>query len=415
MTIGSTRKTRLLTFGGGYSRYRRAARRLAVQARRSGLFDSVEPITDGDLRRDHADFVRRNARILSRDVRGFGYWIWKPYLIDAALQSSAEFLCYLDAGAVLNVNNARARRRFDEYHEIADANGLAVMRNDYEEQTWCKADTLSRIGLYGAERSSGQAEAGFLLMRNSSATRELVREWLNLCCDDGYRYVDDSPSQLPNAPGFNEHRHDQAILSCLCKVRGVEMIPAEAYFPTTWRTAGTDSPIWQARHCWGSRFDGTGTDSLARRVEGFVDRAERSWADHKAWTASPNGEVAEFARVDRGSFADSWATTRVIRNIPQLGRTLVLRGRLPMEHKELVGQRLTVWCDGELLIRREVTGGSFAWELDLPRQLGHGDVQVRIHATRSFVPKRPGLNDDVRRLAYYLDELTIIDTGETCQ
>jgi hypothetical protein len=28
-------------------------------------------------------------------------------------------------------------------------------------------------------------------------------------------FIDDSPSKLPNYPTFAEHRHDQAILTCL--------------------------------------------------------------------------------------------------------------------------------------------------------------------------------------------------------
>jgi hypothetical protein len=28
-------------------------------------------------------------------------------------------------------------------------------------------------------------------------------------------FIDDSPSMLPNHPEFQEHRHDQAILTCL--------------------------------------------------------------------------------------------------------------------------------------------------------------------------------------------------------
>ena len=111
-------------------------------------------------------------------------------------------------------------------------------------------------------------------------------------------------------------------------------------------------------------------------------------------------------RANGGWFDDKWAGPNVIRQLDGEGRTLALRGRLPGEYPNLAGQRLKVTCNGTVLARRDLASGSFSWELPLPTR-GDGSVEVKISARRTFVPKRFGLNEDGRRLAFVLDELAL--------
>ncbi len=204
------RRIDFITFGGGRSGFVRAARRLATEAKRSELFQTSESMTGKDLIRDHPDFTTRHASRLTTATRGFGYWLWKPYLLDSALrESSADYLLYLDAGCVLNLSSARARQRLDEYCDIADENGLAVMQLHHQEQAWCKSDTMDRLGLDELGRSSGQIQGGIILIKRSLATQDFVRTWLEISEEDDCRYLDDSPSTRPNHPDFKEHRHLQ--------------------------------------------------------------------------------------------------------------------------------------------------------------------------------------------------------------
>ena len=196
-------------------------------------------------------------------------------------------MLYLDAGCVLNVSSSRARQRFDEYHDIAEQNGLAVMQLEFPEQEWSKADTMDRLGLDEADCSSGQIQAGVILVKRSSTTQDLVRSWLEISEEGDCRYLDDSPSTAPNHPDFNEHRHDQSIFSGLCKAAGVVPIANETHFVPDWTVRGADKPIWVARHLWGSPFRPGEPFSLSRRVEGRVDRAERWWL-----ARTPNGSIA---------------------------------------------------------------------------------------------------------------------------
>ncbi len=142
-----------------------------------------------------------------------------------------------------------------------------------------------------------------------------------------------------------------------------------------------------------------------QRLPGWLSRLGRI---PKRWVNSSIDRIHLIAitKATRGWFDDDWAGPVVTRRLAGNGRTLALRGRVPSEYPDLVGQRLKVTCDGNVLTHRDLAAGSFTWDLPLPAG-GDDVVEIRIVARRSFVPKRIGLNRDVRRLAFYLDELAL--------
>ena len=59
-------------------------------------------------------------------------------------------------------------------------------------------------------------------MKKTNTTVSFAREWLHYAQQK--HLIDDSPSVLPNAPGFEEHRHDQAIYSLLVYKYGLQLV-----------------------------------------------------------------------------------------------------------------------------------------------------------------------------------------------
>jgi hypothetical protein len=58
--------------------------------------------------------------------------------------------------------------------------------------------------------------ASFVLLKNTIKTQLFVTTWLTFATDP--RALTDQPNQLgDNHPGWKDHRHDQSILSLLCK------------------------------------------------------------------------------------------------------------------------------------------------------------------------------------------------------
>jgi hypothetical protein len=220
MTLKS--KIHLLTFGGGSPQFRAAAQRLGRQAAASDLFSEIKVVTDLDLQADdrfqaaHADFVASNPR-------GYGYWLWKPYLLLRMLEQVEDgaVVFFSDAGCEIN---PLGRSVFASYVEMVQRSGLLLFRLPYLNEHWTKGDLLNS---YPALVGRGQMMATFMGTLSGGAGRAFVQSWYDLCCGDEYHNLDDTPSLAANHPGFVEHRHDQACLSAVAlSVSEAKVLPA---------------------------------------------------------------------------------------------------------------------------------------------------------------------------------------------
>jgi len=162
-------------------------------------------------------FREKNASIFSQP-RGAGYWLWKPYVVDHVLGQipDGELLVYVDSGVEV----------LEDLSPLVDllSRDLLLFSSGYLHRQWCKGDVLRRFSLeWPACEMEGkeQVQASVLLLRASAGSRDFVAKWLQICQEPGM--IDDSPSVTPNAPDFREHRHDQAILSCLAHAHGLEL------------------------------------------------------------------------------------------------------------------------------------------------------------------------------------------------
>jgi hypothetical protein len=150
-------------------------------------------------------FYRSNKDILEQK-RGAGYWLWKPHLIYDFLLADyideGDYLIYSDAGVefIGDVNHIISRMDQDVF----------LFGNNWRHIDWCKGDVLDAIQVATDQR---QVQASVIFIRKSPESVRFVKEWLLWCQMPGF--IDDSPSVTPNAPTFQEHRHDQAILTCL--------------------------------------------------------------------------------------------------------------------------------------------------------------------------------------------------------
>jgi hypothetical protein len=207
----------LLTFGCGGQTFRDASARLKQQAENSNWFDRIYALTDTidhpaitDLQREHGAFIADNPR-------GFGNWIWKPFLVNWVLADLPEnaILFYCDAGCELSRFGGR---EFGRYLSIVERHSGLFFKLIFNEIDWCKADLLEKFERrLPSIRSRCQSRATFFFIKNTIKMRVMCQEWLSICCEDSYHYLDDSKSYSEEMPTFVEHRHDQAILSLLVK------------------------------------------------------------------------------------------------------------------------------------------------------------------------------------------------------
>ena len=208
------------------------------EAREVGLFNDLFVWNEDDL---DAEFVRDHGKFIMNNPRGYGYWIWKPQVILQALRQTPPggYVIYADAGCSFH-SSVSSQCRILDYIEMAKSSPKGVFGfhlGEHLDRRWNKMDTVCHvIGTKYVDDiekilNSPQCLASVSVWHNIPDAIAFVEEWLSICVRDGYRFVDDSPSRIPNAPDFAEHRHDQAIFSLLMKKYNVPVIPDETWHP----------------------------------------------------------------------------------------------------------------------------------------------------------------------------------------
>ena len=113
---------------------------------------------------------------------------------------------------------------FDKiWNELCTKLGNIIPTTKYNANEMEEDNPKKIIKEYGNNiKNSPQAWSGFILLRKSFNPIRFIGEWLTYNQD--YRISTDNPSTIvPNDHLFVENRHDQTILSLLCKKWGVQM------------------------------------------------------------------------------------------------------------------------------------------------------------------------------------------------
>lgn len=174
--------------------------------------------------------------------RAWGWWAWKPLIIKRELDwlPDNSTLIYSDAGVEFIAPVSHVIDRMDQ--------DIFLFGNNWEHAHWCKRDVLDALipqsaqcpachkwcggtanrmpceaGYYYHPTIGKQVQASVIFFRVSGYSRKFVKEWLHWCLFEGGRLIDDSPSRLPNHPEFQEHRHDQAILTTMAYREGIRL------------------------------------------------------------------------------------------------------------------------------------------------------------------------------------------------
>jgi len=202
-----------ITFGAGDKNYYEAGERLISQANEMNVFDGTNFYTDDDLKCD-PDFWTKHSEFIQNNPRGYGYWLWKSYLIKKKMQqlNDGDILLYLDCGCELDIRKKGILLHFFELVKSSYIIGTSIC-NDID---WTKMDLILKLDMLQSKHLlSPQSAAGALLFCVCDKTRQFVNEWYEIGCE--YHNIDDTPSMNKNFPSFKEHRHDQSIFSLLTK------------------------------------------------------------------------------------------------------------------------------------------------------------------------------------------------------
>lgn len=217
------------------SRLRRTRLRISRQAAAMKVFAACFPWDERDF---DEEFLGRVGGFIASNPKGYGYWVWKPYILMRTLSLIPEgaFLLYTDAGCSLSRHGVPRLLDYLAMLESAGRDVLAFQMDLLPEGHWTKMDVCTRLGYTTpAELETGQCMATAMVIRNSTGGRGFVKRWASLVEGDT-SLIDDTPSEIPNAPGFIQHRHDQSVFSILAKQLPAYIIPDETWWPGgVWR------------------------------------------------------------------------------------------------------------------------------------------------------------------------------------
>jgi hypothetical protein len=202
-----------VTFGS-HKNYVDAGKRLIKQAKNLKIFKETILYTANNLKNDKS-FWEKHKDFIENNKRGYGYWLWKPYIILKTMNrmKDNDILLYLDCGCEIN---CQERNYFLKCIEKVKKDKIIGTKMRHIEKDWNKMDLITKLNMNeDIYINTPQRQAGVVLYLVCKETRELVNEWYNLGCE--YNNINDSPSVIPNLSGFREHRHDQSIFSLLSK------------------------------------------------------------------------------------------------------------------------------------------------------------------------------------------------------
>lgn len=182
------------------------------------------------------DTIDQTFKLFNRDIWQKGnrgadcFWLFKPYVIYKALLQAepGDTIVYADAGSEF----------VGSVHYVINCmvGNIMLFNNGFCHLDWCKMDVIKHIngerynpvahgGVDVFYREYQQCQASFQIYRVSQEAIDFVKEWL-IYCQMPY-LINDRPSIVPNWVNFRDHRHDQAILTCVAIKYGIP-------FPLHW-------------------------------------------------------------------------------------------------------------------------------------------------------------------------------------
>ena len=205
---------KFITFGS-HGRFIDAGNRLIQQANNMTVFDETILYT-GEYLKNDVGFWERHGDFINNNHKGYGYWLWKPYLIQQTMNqmNNGDILLYLDCGCEMVVTERTAL--LNDIELLKKSNKCISGTTTCIEREWNKMDLLVALDMNcDTYLNTAQRQGGTQLILVCDESRELINKWYDLACD--YHMIDDSPSIIANLNCFKEHRHDQSIFSLLTK------------------------------------------------------------------------------------------------------------------------------------------------------------------------------------------------------
>ena len=198
-----------------------ALKRFYNQAIEMNIFEDIFLYEELNLGKD---FTNHFNDKLNYNVRGFGYWCWKPYIILKSLEKikDGDILVYADTGCHLKKEYIDKMKNYIEYAEKYD---IVAFELSIPDKFYTKSDLFNYFNVLNNKEitdTNTRCATSFVIKKTDKTIR-FVNEWLKIFYYN-FNLADDTPSVIKNLDGFVEHRHDQSIFSILSKLYNAKAI-----------------------------------------------------------------------------------------------------------------------------------------------------------------------------------------------
>jgi hypothetical protein len=203
-----------MTFGGGGQNFYDAGNRIKNELSAIHFFDNIVTYTDTDLKTD-TKFWNMHREFIEHNKRGYGYWLWKPYLILKTMEQMQDndILFYLDVGCEVTSTEDTYSKLLDVANKC-DSCDILYTDTEHDTKSYTKMDLLEYLDMNTVPiKDSIMHQATYIVIKKNETTTKLMKDWYKISCN--YHLLDDTPSSVSNDKTFIEHRHDQSIFSLL--------------------------------------------------------------------------------------------------------------------------------------------------------------------------------------------------------
>jgi hypothetical protein len=125
------------------------------------IFSNILIITDKILEKRCHIFWNKHKNFILKNNRGYGYWLWKSFIILKTLESIDEedIIVYADSGCSLNINGLN---RLNEYFDIVKNSkyGILTFETPFIEKQYTKRDVFDHMKLLETLDLSGNNLSG---------------------------------------------------------------------------------------------------------------------------------------------------------------------------------------------------------------------------------------------------------------
>ena len=197
---------------------------LNISAISNGIVNRTEQWTPTRL--SEVGFHNANPDISLKE-RGAGFWSWKPFIIEHALNhaNDGDVIFYSDVGRMKVLLLRTSLDPFIEWmdREKQDCIPGVVAPWHGPISKWARADTLDHFGCTEPScHQSPQMQASFSVWRKTPEIMSFVTEWKNCCFNRTLVSDDPNPSGQNNLPNFMIQYGDQTLLSLLTLKKGMK-------------------------------------------------------------------------------------------------------------------------------------------------------------------------------------------------